>query len=385
MHRHFYNTEEIDFPEFVSFCEQNVDQKDYPFSSGVDKKIVHYEGDAIRSLIGTPQAFELKTELHHCLKDGPGVFAIKQAFQNLKAVDRATEIFRKIIAEEKNAAENHGDHFAKPGENERLWNSLQKMCERDTEAFISYYVNPVLCLVCEAWLGPFFQMTAQVNIVKPGGKAQQPHRDYHLGFQENEVVSEFPVTAQILSQFLTLQGAVAHTEMKIESGPTMFLPFSQQYPLGYMAWRDTKFIKYFEKNSVQISMKKGDAVFLSPALFHAGGTNTEKTDRIANLLQISSAFGKAMESVDRVKMTKLIYPILLEKKKRNQLREDEVRTIGASVTDSYSFPTNLDTDSPTEGSVPETAQSLMERALCEKWSVEQFCLKLDEAARRRLP
>ena len=385
MHRHFYNTEEIDFPEFVSFCEQNVDQKDYPFSSGVDKKIVHYEGDAIRSLIGTPQAFELKTELHHCLKDGPGVFAIKQAFQNLKTVDRATEIFCKIIAEEKDAAENHGDHFAKPGENERLWNSLQKMCERDAETFISYYDNPVLCLVCEAWLGPFFQMTAQVNIVKPGGKAQQPHRDYHLGFQENEVVSEFPVTAQILSQFLTLQGAVAHTEMKIESGPTMFLPFSQQYPLGYMAWRDTKFIKYFEKNSVQISMKKGDAVFLSPALFHAGGTNTEKTDRIANLLQISSAFGKAMESVDRVKMTKLIYPVLLEKKKRNQLREDEVRTIGASVTDSYSFPTNLDTDSPTEGSVPETAQSLMERALSEKWSVEQFCLKLDEAARRRLP
>ncbi|MCS5639640.1 MAG: phytanoyl-CoA dioxygenase family protein [Candidatus Marinimicrobia bacterium] len=385
MHRHFYNTEEIDFPEFVSFCEQNVDQKDYPFSSGVDKKIVHYEGDAIRSLIGTPQAFELKTELHHCLKDGPGVFAIKQAFQNLKAIDRATEIFRKIIAEEKNAAENHGDHFAKPGENERLWNSLQKMCERDAETFISYYDNPVLCLVCEAWLGPFFQMTAQVNIVKPGGKAQQPHRDYHLGFQENEVVSEFPVTAQILSQVLTLQGAVAHTEMKIESGPTMFLPFSQQYPLGYMAWRDTKFIKYFEKNSVQISMKKGDAVFLSPALFHAGGTNTEKTDRIANLLQISSAFGKAMESVDRVKMTKLIYPVLLEKKKRNQLREDEVRTIGASVTDSYSFPTNLDTDSPTEGSVPETAQSLMERALSEKWSVEQFCLKLDEAARRGLP
>jgi len=173
--------------------------------------------------------------------------------------------------------------------------------------------------------------------------------------------------------------------MKNESGATMLLPFSQQYPLGYMAWRDTKFKKYFEKNSVQIPLNKGDAVFLSPALFHAAGTNTEKTDRIANLLQISSAFGKAMESVDRVKMTKLIYPVLLKKKKLNQLCEDEVRTIGASVTDSYSFPTNLDTDSPTEGSVPETAQSLMERALSEKWSVEQICLKLDEAARRRLP
>ncbi len=385
MHRHFYCTQDLDFHEFVSFCEQNVDQKDYPFSSGVNKKIVHYEGDAIRSLIGTQQAVELKTELHHCLKDGPGVFAIKQAFQNLKAVDRATEIFRKIIAEEKDTAVNHGDHFAKPGENERLWNSLQKLCERDAEAFISYYDNPVLGLVCEAWLGPFFQMTAQVNIVKPGGKAQQPHRDYHFGFQENKVVSKFPITSQILSQLLTLQGAVAHTEMKIESGPTMFLPYSQQYPLGYMAWRDTKFIKYFEKNSVQISLNKGDAFFLSPALFHAAGANTEKTDRIANLLQISSAFGKAMESIDRVKMTKLIYPVLLEKKKKNQLREDEVRTIGSSVTDSYSFPTNLDTDSPTEDSVPETAQSLMEKALSKKWPIEKFCLKLDEAVKRRLP
>ena len=385
MHRHFYSTEDLDLHEFISICEQRVDHEDYPFSSGVNKKIIHYEGDVIRSLIGTPQAVELKTELHHCLKDGPGVFAIKKAFQNLKAVDCATEIFRKIIDEEKDEAEHYGDHFAKPGENERLWNSLQKMCERDTEAFISYYDNPVLCLICEAWLGPYFQMTAQVNIVKPGAKAQQPHRDYHFGFQQNEVVSEFPITAQILSQFLTLQGAVAHTEMKIESGPTMFLPFSQQYPLGYMAWRDTKFIKYFEKNSVQISLNKGDAFFLSPALFHAAGANTEKTDRIANLLQISSAFGKAMESVDRVKMTKLIYPVLLEKKKKNQLREDEVRIIGASVNDSYSFPTNLDTDSPTENSVPETVQSLMERALSKKWPVEKFCLKLDEAVKRRLP
>lgn len=33
-------------------------------------------------------------------------------------------------------------------------------------------------LACEAWLGPGYQITAQTNIVKPGGKAQQPHRDF---------------------------------------------------------------------------------------------------------------------------------------------------------------------------------------------------------------
>ena len=173
--------------------------------------------------------------------------------------------------------------------------------------------------------------------------------------------------------------------MKIECGPSMFLPFSQQYPLGYMAWQDAKFIKYFETNSVQIPLKKGEVVFLSPALFHAAGPNAEMTDRIANLLQISSAFGKAMESVDRVKMTKLIYPVLLEKKNSNQLREDEVRTIGASVTDSYSFHINLDTDSTKGDSVPENTECLMERALSNKWPVEKFCLELDYAVKRRIP
>jgi hypothetical protein len=32
--------------------------------------------------------------------------------------------------------------------------------------------------VFEAWLGPGYRVTAQTNIVKPGGRAQQPHRDY---------------------------------------------------------------------------------------------------------------------------------------------------------------------------------------------------------------
>ena len=39
---------------------------------------------------------------------------------------------------------------------------------------------------CEAWLGPNYQMTAQVNLVHPGGDFQQAHRDYHLGFQTAE-------------------------------------------------------------------------------------------------------------------------------------------------------------------------------------------------------
>ena len=384
MQRHLFNIDDIDIAEFEALCSQSVNAEDHPFSSDIEQKVVIYNGDSIRSVIGTPQAGELKNELHHCLKDGPGVLVIQKAFPNSQVIDRATEVFKEIISAEKNTTESRGDHFAKPGENERIWNALQKFCERDTEAFVAYYKNPILRFVSEAWLGPFFQMTSQVNIIKPGGQAQQPHRDYHLGFQDDSLISEFPVASQINSQFLTLQGAVAHTDMKTSSGPTLLLPFSQQYQLGYMAWRNPEFIEYFQNNCVQLPLKKGDATFFSPALFHAGGNNTESSDRIANLLQISSAFAKAMESVDRAKMTKLIYPVLLAGKQAKLLSADETKTVAASVVEGYPFPTNLDSDSPMEGSAPETVQALMERALSEEWSVDRFCDCLDEATKRRL-
>ena len=384
MQGYFFDAADINLSEFTALCSQTVRLEDYRFAAEIQQKLVVYEEDRIRSVIGTPQARELKTELHHCLKEGPGVFAIRGACPDLKAVDRATEVFRKIIAEEKERVAHRGDHFAKPGDNERIWNALQKFCERDPEAFVAYYDNPVLCFVSEAWLGPSFQMTSQINVVKPGGQAQNPHRDYHLGFQDDAVVSRFPLSVQVASQFLTLQGAVAHTDMSVASGPTLLLPFSQQYPLGYLAWRKPEFINFFQQKAVQFPLNKGDAVFFSPALFHAAGTNTESADRVANLLQVSSAFGKAMETVNRLKMTKLVYPVLLAKKQNGRLRFDEPRTVGASVTDGYSFPTNLDSDPPIEGSAPETVQTLLERALSEEWPVERFHQHLNEAAERRL-
>jgi len=163
------------------------------------------------------------------------------------------------------------------------------------------------------------------------------------------------------------------------------LPFSHQYPLGYMAWRDSKFIEYFQKHAVQLALKKGDAVFFSPALFHAAGTNFKSSDRIANLLQASSAFGKTMESVDRTKMTKLIYQVLLDRKKYHQISPDETKAVWASVLDGYAFPTNLDLDSPMEGLVIEDLWTLMERALTEEWPFDRFNKCLNDAAIRRNP
>ena len=380
---HFFDVTDINLLEFSELCAQTTSLSDYSFAVDVQQNVVIYDGKYLRSLLGSSQNHELKTEIHHCLKEGPGILVIRQAFPNLQVLDRATEVFLQIIVEEKSAVKHRGDHFAKSGENERIWNALQKFCEWDPEGFVSYYENAILSFVSEAWLGPYFQMTSQINIVKPGGQAQKPHRDYHLGFQNETIVAQFPLAMQIASQFLTLQGAVAHTEMSVASGSTLLLPFSQQYPLGYLAWKNSEFRQYFQQHAVQFSLQKGDALFFSPAVFHAAGTNLESKNRIANLLQISSAFGKAMETVDRTKMTKLIYPILLAKKQDHSFQSDKLQVVGACLAEGYSFPTNLDFDPPLAGTAPETMQGLLQRALCQNWSVSRFSQSLDEALQRR--
>ena len=243
--------------------------------------------------------------------DGPGVVVFEGAFPDHAVIDRVTEVFDEIIADEAAAGGAAGDHFAAPGANSRVWNALEKLAVRAPEAFVDYYANDVIALASSAWLGPGYQVTSQVNVVRPGGKAQEPHRDYHLGFLTDEVIARYPTHVHALSPVLTLQGAVAHTDMPLESGPTLYLPYSHQYLPGYLAWRREDFKAYFAEHHVQLPLRKGDAGFFNPALFHGAGSNVS-TDiqRMANLLQVSSAFGRAMEQVDRARVVNAVYPAL---------------------------------------------------------------------------
>lgn len=51
-------------------------------------------------------------------------------------------------------------------------------------------------------------------------------------------------------------------------------------------------------------LSKGDGIFFNPALLHAAGHNrSADIRRMANLLQVSSAIGRCMETVDRVGTT----------------------------------------------------------------------------------
>jgi ectoine hydroxylase-related dioxygenase (phytanoyl-CoA dioxygenase family) len=300
-------------------------------------------------------------------------------------IDEASAIFSDIIDEQHRTSSGGGDHFAKPGANDRIWNSLEKHCLADPGNFAAYYGNAIVALASEAWLGPSYQMTAQVNRVNPGGAAQSAHRDYHLGFQSSEVIEQFPAHVHRLSPVLTLQGAIAHCDMPLESGPTLFLPHSQTYVPGYLALKRPEFKDYFDRNHVQLPLERGDVVFFNPALFHAAGTNrSSDIKRLANLLQVSSAFGRAMETVDRERMSAALFPALKALKAAGTLSDAEIANAIASSAEGYSFPTNLDRDPPVGGLAPKTQAQLMHEALREGWSDEAFVAALAEQAAKKL-
>ena len=106
-----------------------------------------------------------------------------------------------------------------------------------------------------------------------------------------------------------MQGAVAHTDMPLESGPTMLLPFSQLCDAGFIAALRPEFREVFHEHKVQLPLTKGDVVFFNPALMHGAGANvTTDFHRINNLLQVSSAFGRTMETMNTDLTTLAVVP-----------------------------------------------------------------------------
>ncbi len=377
----YFGAEDLRVEDLDAVCSKTTQLTDFPLAMSVEKNVLIYDGDTMRSQLNNPaDEARLKAEWCHALREGPGVFVVKRGYPNTSIIDRSTDLFRVIVAEEKAKGQGQGDHF---GKNERIWNAIEKVCLKDPNLFIDYYTNSILAIASESWLGPFYQITAQVNNVKPGSKAQSTHRDYHLGFQSAGTVARFPAHAQVMSQYLTLQGAIAHTDMPIETGPTLILPYSHQFKAGYQAYTFPQYDAYFQEHKVQLPLDKGDMIFFSPALFHGAGSNQSQSDRIANLVQISSAFGRTMETVNTTRMVLTIYPTLLTRLEQNTLTEHELHHLVAAVANGYSFPTNLDSDPPIGGNAPQTEQQLLQVALQEKWTLEQLTLALTAYSNRR--
>lgn len=378
----WFNDEDIDVEEFIRLTARTTSAGDYPLADGIISNVVIYDSRKLVEYVRTDQARkEAQAELVKVFGSGPGIAVFKNAYGDLEAFRRATETFESMVADQKAAGVESGDHFAKPGANDRVWGLQTKFARRNPKAYVAYYSNPIIELAAAAWLGPMYQVTADLNVVNPGGEAQRPHRDYHLGFMSRKTAAEFPSHAHLLSPVLTLQGAVAHCDMPVETGPTLYLPYSHLYPQGYIAAGHPEIQEYFADNYVQLPLEEGDVVFFNPALYHGAGTNrSASTRRMANLLQISSAFGRALGTVDREGICVSIYPDLLELSAEGRM--EDVRRVIAASAEGYAFPTNLDRDQPIGGLSPETQAELLERAVRERMAPEELQTALRNQAER---
>lgn len=382
-----YQPYSLELEDFKQICARTVDPSTYPLACAVEHNVPIYDLTSLEAQPVTAQTIShLQDEWHDILHTGPGIFVLRgmyapARYSSILAATNAA--FDAIIAKERASNTSKGDHFAAGGSNDRIWNAFQKHGLEDPSSFVDYYANPWLSAVCTAWLGPGYRITAQVNAVHPGGAAQESHRDYHLGFQEEDTSARYPIPTQLTSQFLTLQGAVAHTEMPPDSGPTRFLPFSQTYAPGYLAWRRPEFRSFFQENYVALPLSLGDGVFFNPALFHAAGANVMDPAnggfrRVANLLQVSSAFGKPMEMVDSLPLIERTWGFLVQRylaagkqvagqdldPEKSSLAAREIRAFVQAVAEGYPFPTNLDQRPPApSGMAPESEQDIVLRGL----------------------
>ena len=233
-----FRAEACRLDELIGVVEVSTRPEDYPHATRIEQGVPVYDaGDVVQAAVGdVDEATAWRGELAMALLHGPGIVAVNGAVAG-DVVDRASVAFSAMIAGQRAGAASGGDHFGAPGENDRLWNALGKLALADPATFVDYYASDAIGFVASAWLGPAYQVTSQINLVNPGGRAQSPHRDYHLGFLSDAVAAQYPVHVHRLSPVLTLQGAVAHCDMPVESGPTMYLPHSQKYEPGYVAWR----------------------------------------------------------------------------------------------------------------------------------------------------
>src|SRR6185312_14284275 len=112
--------------EFAALIERTTNKADYPFAAGVVENVLVYDRADVLKAAAQPESRKaLLAEWVEAMMTGPGIVAFRGAFANTAAIDRSTEIFHAIIAEQHASGTGGGDHFAKPGANDRIWNALE--------------------------------------------------------------------------------------------------------------------------------------------------------------------------------------------------------------------------------------------------------------------
>ena len=151
----YLSADDCRLADLIDLVSQKTDLADYPYASTVDQNMLIYDGARLRTELSRPACRpRVEAELARALLDGPGIVVLAGAFDDPWVIDRATRQFEAIIAAQRAAGGAAGDHFAAAGQNDRIWNALEKLALRAPEVFADYYANNLIAAVCRAWLGP---------------------------------------------------------------------------------------------------------------------------------------------------------------------------------------------------------------------------------------
>jgi hypothetical protein len=105
---------------------------------------------------------------------------------------------------------------------------------------------------------------------------------------------------------------------------------------------------------------------------------------MSNLLQISSPFGRAMESLDRTAMVRAVYPALRAMQVAGR-SEREIRNVVNATAEGYAFPTNLDRDQPIGSLAPPSQVDTVLTALTDGLDPDALDTALADHTMRRTP
>ena len=96
----YFSESDIDYDELTNICSQETLKDDYPLSDSISNNVVIYDAKDFVSFVGNiKQEIKLKTEMHHVLENGPGVFVIRNLYSE-DVIDQSNVIFEKIVKRE---------------------------------------------------------------------------------------------------------------------------------------------------------------------------------------------------------------------------------------------------------------------------------------------
>src|SRR5271154_3651955 len=112
--------EACDIEEFVALVDRRADPADYPLAATIEANVPIYDGDAIRAAAAHEESRKaLMAEWAWAMREGAGIVVFRGAFDDLAAVDAATEVFFAIIEQQRRGNKAHGEQFCQPGATDR--------------------------------------------------------------------------------------------------------------------------------------------------------------------------------------------------------------------------------------------------------------------------